>query len=282
MTDKFTIFTVGANTDNMIDSQAITVKFDQFGEGDETTTWWASDFMEMLGYPHMTSFLAPINRAMTACIAAKVDALDNFVKTTREVQGKLITDYKLTRFACYMVAMNGDPKKPQVAAAQAFFAKTVEQVSLILEGTNDIERLVLRGEIIAGNKSLAAAARGSGVVTQLEFAIFQDQGYIGMYNMGMKKLCKVKGVPDSLYDYMGRIELSANALRIALTEDQLKNRQTKRNFEANAIHKNVGADIRKVVKNNTGLYPEQLPVERKLNEVNKQLKNANKLLNKKK
>ncbi|GAB4018406.1 DNA damage-inducible protein D [Spirosoma migulaei] len=282
MIDKISIFTVSANAGNMTDIQTVSSNFDQFGEGDESTTWWASDYMVMLGYPNMTSFANVINRAMQACLTAKIDSHDNFMKTTRQIGDRSAVDYRLTRFACYMIAMNGDTKKPQIAGAQAFFAKTVEQVSLILEGANDVERLVTRSEVIAGNKSLAAAAKAAGVVTSTEFAIFQDHGYIGMYNMGMKKLCKVKGVPDSLYEYMGRIELSANALRIALTEEQLKKRGTNRAFEANRIHKNVGEDIRKVVKNNTGVYPENLPVERKLNEVNKQLKSANKLLNKKK
>lgn len=277
--DKSIIFTPHPITGNMNDVQTTTAQFDQFGEGDETTLWWASDYMEMLGYPSMDSFSNPIKRAMQACLTAGIDTHDNFIKTVRVIDGRSASDYKLTRFACYMVAMNSDIKKRQVATAQAFFAKTVEQVSLILEGTNDIERVVLRGEIIAGNKSLAATARAAGVITSTEFAVFQDSGYMGMYNMGMKKLLKVKGVPNSLYDYMGRTELSANAFRIALTEEKLKARPVNRAYQANQVHQQVGAEIRRVVRNNTGMFPEQLPVERKLNDVHKELKKANKKLN---
>ena len=144
-----------------------------------------------------------------------------------------------------------------------------------------MERLILRGEIKDGNKTLAAAARASGVITSVQFAMFQDSGYMGMYNMGMKKLCKYKGVSDNLYEYMGRTELSANAFRIALTEEKLKARPVSKPYQANQVHQQVGAEIRRVVRNNTGMFPEQLPVERKLNDVNKQLKSANKKLNKK-
>jgi len=258
-----------------------TLTFEDFSHQNGITYWWASDFMKMMGYPNLISFTKPINRAMQACLSINIDCHDNFIKADRIVDGNHISDFKLTRFACYMISMNGDIKKPEVARAQVYFANQAEQINLMLSGSNDVDRLIIRGEIKDGNKSLMSAAKGSGVVN---FGIFMDAGYLGMYNTGMKKLTQRKGLQpnQSLFDYMGKTELSANLFRIALTEEKLKQQIIFNEGNANQIHKKVGSDIRKMVKENTGLNPEQLPIERRLGDVTKELKKANKQLNDKK
>lgn len=256
-----------------------TPTFEDFSNQNGITFWWASDFMKMLGYSSLASFTKPINRAMQACLSINIDCHDNFIKADRIVDGVSISDFKLTRFACYMISMNGDIKKPEVARAQIYFAKQAEQVNLLLSGAEDVDRLLIREEIKDSNKSLTSAAKKSGVVN---FAYFMDAGYMGMYNTGIKKLTQRKGVPTGqLYEYMGKTELSANLFRIALTEEKLKQQNVFNETHANQIHKKVGADIRKMVKENTGLNPEDLPTERRLGDVSKELKKANKQLNNK-
>ena len=221
MIDKMTIFTVDENTGNMTDNQLVGGGFEQFGEGEEKTTWWASDFMKMLGYPHMASFSNVIRRAMTSCLSANIDTHGDFEHANRIVDDELIDDYRLTRFACYMVAMNGDPKKVEVATAQIYFAKTAESVNIALQGSVDVDRLTLRGEIKEGNKALFSVAKSVGV---RDYAMFNDAGYKGMYNMSMPKLLKHKKVDKDLFDYMGKEELSANQFRITMTAAKLRTR----------------------------------------------------------
>lgn len=258
-----------------------TLTFEDFSHQNGITYWWASDFMSMMGYPSLTAFVKPINRAMQACLAINIDCHDNFIKADRMIDGSPVSDFKLTRFACYMIAMNGDSKKPEVAKAQVYFAKQAEQINLILSGSIDVERLIIRDEIKDGNKSLMSTAKASGVVN---YAIFMDAGYRGMYNAGIKQVEKRKGLTEGkkLVDYMGKTELSANLFRIALTEEKLKQQSIFNESHANQIHAKVGSDIRKMVKENTGLNPEQLPLERRLGDVSKELKKANKQLNGKK
>lgn len=266
------IFTIKENNE-MSENTPATRTFEDFSKQNGITYWWASEFMAMLGYPNMNAFSKPLHRAMQACLSANIDCHDNFIKDERvDIEsGQKITDFKLTRFACYMIAMNGDPKKPEVAAAQIYFANTAEQFDLLLSGTDDVERLLTREEIKGGNKSLASTAKASGVVN---FGLFQDAGYRGMYNTGMKKLTTKKGLQEnqSLYDYMGKTELSANLFRINLTEEKLKQQRVAHETVAVKIHKQIGSDIRKMVKDNTGLNPEDLPIERRLGDVSKELK----------
>jgi DNA-damage-inducible protein D len=258
-----------------------TPTFEDFSHENGITYWWASEFMAMLGYSTMTSFTKPLNRAMQACLSINIDCHDNFKKTERVIDGNTVTDYKITRFGCYMIAMNGDVKKQEVASAQVYFANQAEQINLLLAGSNDVDRLILRDEIKGGNKSLMSTAKHSGVVN---YGLFMDAGYRGMYNSSIKAVAKKKGleVSKNLFDYMGKTELSANWFRITLTEEKLKQQAVSHETHANQIHKQVGSDIRKMVKENTGLNPEQLPVERRLGDVSKELKKANKQLNKKK
>lgn len=257
-----------------------TANFEDFGHENGVKYWWASDFMLMLDYPSMASFIKPINKAMAACLSVNIDIHDNFVKTDRVIDGQHNVDYKLTRFACYMVSMNCDSKKQPVAEAQAYFARQAEKIDLILEGKKDLERLLIREEVKEGNKILNSAAKASGV---RNYGLFTDAGYRGLYNAGITDVKRKKGVnkDHNLIDYMGRTELAANLFRITLTEEKLKKAGWVGEKNANAIHNKVGKQVRKMVRDNTGKNPEDLKPERRLNEVTKELKKANKKLSQK-
>lgn len=254
------------------------ISFEDFGHENGMTYWWATEYAQMLGYTTLTSFMNPINKAITACMAAKMDHFDDFRKETRIVDGKTVDDIKLSRFACYLVAMNSSSSKPQVAKAQIYFADQVEKINLILEGSNDLDRLLAREEIKTGHVALNSVAKRCGVE---RFGLFLDAGYRGLYNRGICDLKQKKGLKDSddMYDFMGRTELAANLFRITLTEENLKKSPVKSERIAMDVHKTVGQKVRRMVIENTGVAPEDLKTERRLTEVKKELKRASKLLN---
>ncbi len=254
--------------------------FEDYATENGMLYWWASDYYKMLGYASMDSFKKPINKAIKSCMSANISFHDDFKHNKRIINDKEIEDYKLSRFACYMVAMNADIKKPQVAKAQVYFADQVEKINLLLEGKNDIERLHYRDEITEGNKSLASSAKNFGVHN---FAYFQDAGYRGLYNNTIGKIKTKKGLKKNQdhFDYMGRTELAANLFRITLTEEKLKTIPKSGQKVAEKVHNSVGKQVRKMVIDNTGQTPEDLPKERRLGEAKKQLKQASKKLNSK-
>lgn len=254
---------------------------DEFGfEEEGIMYWWASWYGDILGYASLNTFLSPILKAIQACATLHIDTSENFIETYRTEDGKTSRDYKLTRFACYLIAMNADARKPVVARAQIYFAEQIEKINLMLDGSKDIERILIREEIKEGNLALNAAAAKTGVK---DFRMFMTEGYIGLYNKAIREVKKEKGVDENenLYDYMGRTELAANLFRITMTEEKLKNSPVDSAFKAAAIHRKIGYGIRDMVKENTGKFPEELPAERKLNEVASDLRKAQKILNEK-
>ena len=263
----------------MSDIVATAANFEDFGHENGFRFWWASEFSRMLGYPDSKSFMPVINRAIKACMSANInDYFDDFRKEQRIVDGLVIDDIKLSRFACYMVAMNANPKKEQVARAQVYFADQVEKINILLENNAEIERIHIRDEIKLSHTSLNSAASQCGVS---HFGLFHDAGYRGLYNRGIKDVKAIKGIKqnDDHFEFMGSTELAANLFRITLTEEQLKKSNVSDEKHAMYVHNVVGKDIRAMVIKNTGLSPEQLPTERRLSEVKKDVKKA-KALNK--
>ncbi len=247
--------------------------FEDFKHENGITFWWASEYMKLLGYDNMRDFNKVINRATQAFISAGINHHKQIVMVERESEHGTFEDFKMTRFACYMAAMNGDPKKPQVAKAQAYFAQQARQLEVIVQDSSDIERLLTREEIKKGNISLNAAAKKSGV---MDFAKFNNAGYIGLYNMGRFQLETHRSLPEKergkLLDHMGRTELAANLFRVTQTEERLKSDNIKGQHEAEKTHFRVASQIRDFVKTNTGKNPESLPLDKKLPEVKKELK----------
>jgi DNA-damage-inducible protein D len=176
-----------------------------------------------------------------------------------------IEDYRLTRFACYLIVMNGDPRKEPIAQGQMYFAvKTRQQeVQELYERLDeDKRRLYLRGDIRQKNMLLFEAARNAGVQTIYDYAIFTDKGYMGLYG-GLKKKDiaekKELGPGQEVLDYMGSLELSANYFRISQTEDALKRKNVKDKETAGETHYMVGKEVRGAIERIGGTMPEDLP-----------------------
>ncbi len=133
--------------------------FEDFGKVNDSQIWLARDFMSMLGYESFSSFENAINKAIQACTTLKIPVLGNFTQVERDVDGKLVRDYKLSRFACYLTAVNGDSKKPQIAKAQAYFAALAESVYQHAQKIENVERLLVRDEISERERSLSGVAK---------------------------------------------------------------------------------------------------------------------------
>jgi DNA-damage-inducible protein D len=195
--------------------------FEDFAQINGECHWYATDLMKCLGYDDWRAFdNNAINRAVSACLALKLSVQEHFQQCKRIVEGREIDDYKLTRFACYLIAMNGDPRKPQVAAAQAYFATLADTVRRYLEEVENVERVLIREDISDREKSLSSAAKQAGVA---QYDYFQNAGYRGMYNMNLNKLRQRRGIPAGVtpLDYMGKTELAGNLFRITQTEEKM-------------------------------------------------------------
>jgi DNA-damage-inducible protein D len=251
-------------------SEGNKLTFEDFKNQNGITYWWASDMMQMLGYPNMKSFQKVLDRATKAFVSLNIPHYDNIMAEQREIDGVMTQDFKLTRFACYMTVMNGNPQKVEVAQAQSYFAQQTRKFELSFEGNKDIERIIIRDELSEGNKSLSSAAYQAGVTN---FAKFANAGYMGMYNMPSWKLEQRRGVKKGkLMDNMGRMELAANLFRVTQTEERIKNEKVKGQASLEQAHHDVGKEVRNIIKKNSGTTPEKLPQEKKLPEVKKELK----------
>ena len=244
--------------------------FEDFKNENGLTYWWASDLMKMLGYANMRSFQKVLDRTTKALVSLDISHYENILVESREVDGQKIQDFKLTRFACYMTVMNGDPKKVEVAKAQSYFAQQTRKFELHIRDHTQIDRLLIRGELTEGHKSLASTAKQAEVTN---YARFQNEGYLGMYNMKSWELEKRRNIKKGkLMDNMGRTELAANLFRITQTEEKIKRKNIKGQNNLEQTHHQVGKAVRNLVKENVGKNPENLPQEKNLPEVQKELK----------
>ena len=263
-------------TDELLDPEKGYMTFEQLRHENGGVYWLASELMERLGYgKDMKSFYKAINRANKAMTGLDIDPFSNISKIDRP-DGSV--DYKLTRFASYLVVMNADPRKPEVATAQMYFVAMTRQFELWLENPEDVTRVAFRQEIKEQNKRLSGVAESSGVT---EFSYFQNAGYLGMYNMMNVELAKRRGIrKEELLDRMGTAEMAANLFRIEMTKARLERSGQIGQSKAEAVHRDVGGKVRAMVNESTGKNPEDLPVERKLPEVVKQLKLGHKEMKK--
>jgi DNA-damage-inducible protein D len=249
--------------------------FEDYGGENGIRFWYARDFMALLGYDSYKTFTNAINRAVAACTALGIPVIENFVQCKRPIDGKDQVDMKLSRFACYLVAMNGDPKKPQVAAAQAYFAAIAESFHRYIKEVDDVERVSIREDISDREKTLNSLAKDSGVTN---YAFFQNAGYRGMYNMNLCDLRRRKGVPEkrSPLDFMGKDELAANLFRITQTEMKIRNENVKGQSWLESTAEGVGRKVRETMIDISGTLPEYLPPSEDIKNVKKDLKKINK------
>ena len=254
----------------IIKSEGEKLTIEDFKNENGITYWWASDLMQMLGYPNMKSFQKVIDRATKAFVSLNISHYENIVITNRIIDGQSVQDFKLTRFACYITVMNGDPKKSEVAEAQAYFAQQTRKFELYIENNNEIDRLLIREELTEGNKSLFSTIKKAGIT---DYAKFTNAGYLGMYNMENWKLAQKRNVnKEKLMDSMGRTELAANLFRITQTEERIKNKGVTGQNALEQTHFQVGREVRNIIVENSGKTPENLPQEKELPNVKKELK----------
>lgn len=254
----------------IIISEGENLSFEDFKNENGITYWWASDLMKMLGYPNMKSFQKVLDRATKAFVSLNIPHYENILSEMRDVDGTLVQDFKLTRFACYIAVMNGDPKKQEVALAQNYFAQQTRKFELYIENHQEIDRLLIREELTEGNKSLSMTAKKAGVE---DYAKFQNAGYLGMYNMPNWKLANKRSIKkEKLMDSMGRTELAANLFRITQTEERIKNKNIQGQNALERTHYEVGKEVRDIVIKNSGRTPENLPQEKELPNIKKELK----------
>ena len=241
--------------------------------------WWASELAVTPGYESLNSFRKAVERAMMALTSLDITVFDNIVQEQREVGGKIIVDYRLSRFACYLAAMNGDPKKPQVAQAQAYFVQWAEACRLYLEQADGVERVAIRGEISEHERTLSGTAKRAGVT---EYGLFQNAGYRGLYNMNLRELRRHKGVPDGRtpLDFMGKTELAANLFRVTQTDEKIRAERIRGQKPLERAAEDVGREVRRTMVKISGKRPEDLPPAEDIKEVHKKLKSSHREIKK--
>ncbi len=236
--------------------------------------WSAKDLQPVLEYSRWDKFKPVIKKAVKACKASGIDSSDHFHQV-----GKMVTigsgaqrhiadyDYHLSRYACYLIVQNGDPSKSVIANGQTYFALQTRRQELADDETfqqldEDKKRLFLRNELKEHNKQLVETASHAGVKSSLDFAVFQNHGYQGLYDgLAAKDIHKRKGLKKSqhILDHMGSTELAANLFRATQTEEKLRRDNIKGKTRANTTHHEVGAKVRKTISELRGEMPEDLP-----------------------
>lgn len=248
---------------------------------DGTEFWSARELAPALEYTKWENFQNVIKRAMIACENSGHSVEDDFPEVRKIVvagiTSKTVTDYELTRYACYLIVQNGDPRKEVIALGQTYFAiQTYRQevADHFNELDEDRRRLVVRGDIKQWNQMLAETAHNAGVITNEEFAIFQNAGYMGLYGgLDVDDIHKRKNleVGQKILDYMGSTELIANLFRISQTEEKLRKDEVDNAKTATSIHYSVGKEVRSAIEKIGGTMPEDLPTpEKSIQEIEKE------------
>jgi DNA-damage-inducible protein D len=230
--------------------------------------WSSRDFSEILGSGDYRNFEGVIEKAKMACFNSGHHLEDHFVDVTEMVAigsgaERPIKTVLLSRYACYLVIQNADPKKEIVAHGQTYFAIQTRRQELADERIEEERRVLLREEMRRHNAQLADAAKGAGVIEPIDYAIFQNHGYMGLYG-GMKQedIHRRKGLKKSqkILDHMGSTELAANLFRATQAEEKLRRDEVKGKNAANRTHHEVGAKVRQTIRELGGTMPEELPV----------------------
>lgn len=257
--------------------------------------WMARQLSKLLDYSDFRNFTGVIEKAWNACSNSGNNPKEHIVEANEVLvagQGAqhVYPSYKLSRYACYLIVQNADPAKEVVAIGQTYFAvqtriQEIQQMDAYSRlSTEEERRVFLRNEMSKHNTYLAAAAKNAGVQDGLDYAIFQNHGYSGLYGgLDAKAIHKQKGLKKSqqILDHMGSTELAANLFRATQTEEKLRKENTKGKQKANQTHFEVGVKVRKAIKEIGGTMPENLPAAESIKTLHKRLnKNEKKNIDK--
>lgn len=239
--------------------------------------WSARELARVLEYSEFRHFLPVIEKAREACAQSQRRVQDHFEEILDMVNigsgaQRELDDWALSRYACYLVIQNADPSKPLVALGQTYFAVQTRRQELADDAAlkEDKTRLLLRAEIKKHNKYLAGVAREAGVIQPVDYAIFMDHGYQGLYggltkrDIHQRKRLKPK---QHILDHMGSTELAANLFRATQTEEKLRREKVRSKTLANQIHHKVGRKVRQTIRELGGTMPENLPVAESIKKV---------------
>lgn len=279
-----TILTNASMKDGEI--ERLIAAFEQAAHLDEDGTeyWFARDLQLLLEYERWESFEAAIARGEKACEVSGQPVADHFREVTKMVPigssaERETRDVRLTRYACYLITQNGDARKKPVAFGQTYFAiqtrrQELSDQAVAVPLSEDEKRVFLRNQIKEHNRHLSSAAKGAGVVTPQEFAIFHSHGYQGLYGKTVPQIRKHKGLPATadILDRMGSTELAANFFRVTQTEEKLRKDNIKGLQKAYATHYAVGRQVRDAMLKISGIAPEDLPTVESITHAQKRLK----------
>jgi len=237
--------------------------------------WNARELMSRLGYTTWEGFNDVITRAARAALNSGQTVSDHFRQLTKMVDigsssKRAIKDWKLDRYACYLIAQNGDSSKIEISLAQTYFAVQTRRQEIFEKLSDAEKRIFVRDEVSNENKKLFKTAKQSGVS---HFGLFNDAGYKGLYGLPLSEIENRKGIKKGeLLDRAGSTELAANLFRITQTEEKLKKDKVHNDFEARRTHNMVGGKVRQTIKDIGGELPENLKPEKHIKEVKKEVK----------
>jgi len=260
---------------NSNEDQTILPLFEDAAYDEGMRHWLSSDFMRFLGYANYSSFAQVINKAMGVCASLGVDISEAFVPSQHRTEGKTV--YKLSRFACFLVAMHSDERKDEVKRARIYLAAFASSVIDATASEESFVRLEMRNELKDSEKTLSGVAQSAGLKPH-EFGIFKDAGFRGMYNMSLNDLKNRKGFAGkgTLYDFMDRTELAGNFFRVTQTTERIRTENCRGLNKLAATAVQVGAEIRQMMIKNSGTPPESIPLVEDVNVVKRRLKGAHK------
>ncbi|MHB8170757.1 MAG: DNA damage-inducible protein D [Thermincolia bacterium] len=232
--------------------------------------WYARELQAVLEYSEWRNFIKVVDKAKIACEKSNNAVSDHFVDINKMIDlakgaQREIEDIMLSRYACYLIVQNGDPRKEVIALGQTYFAVKTREREIeenFEQLTEEQKRLAIRNEMINHNKSLAEAAQMAGIEQPKDYAIFQNKGYQGLYGgLGRKEIHEKKGLKKSqqILDHMGSTELAANLFRATQTDEKLRRENIKGKLKANQAHYEVGKKVRETIEDLGGNMPEDLP-----------------------